>query len=62
MCSTRARLRPAPRNYLHDHGISTDTLAKVTAKNFRHGALHPNVFRHKPISEEDIVAATILTT
>ena len=38
--------------YLHDHGISTETLAKVAAKNFRNGALNPNAFRRKPMSEE----------
>ena len=41
--------------YLHDHGISTGTLAKVAAKNFRNGALNPNAFRRKPMSEEDIL-------
>ena len=42
--------------YLHDHGISTHTLAKVAAKNFRNGVLNPNAFRRKPISEEAILA------
>lgn len=41
--------------YLHDHGISQQTMAKVAAKNFRNGALNPNAFRRKPISEEDIL-------
>src|ERR1700712_2311815 len=46
--------------YLHDHGISTGTLAKVAAKNFRNGALNPNAFRRKPISEEAILASPVL--
>jgi acetyl-CoA acetyltransferase len=46
--------------YLHDHDISTDTLAKVAAKNFRNGALNPNAFRRKPISEEAILASPVL--
>src|ERR1700734_1295576 len=46
--------------YLHDHGISTHTLAKVAAKNFRNGGLNPNAFRRKPISEEAILASPIL--
>src|ERR1700691_3693197 len=46
--------------YLHDHGISTHTLAKVAAKNFRNGVLNPNAFRRKPISEEAILASPIL--
>jgi acetyl-CoA C-acetyltransferase len=47
-------------HYLHQHGISEETLAKVAAKNFRNGALNPNAFRRKPISEEDIMASPVL--
>ena len=36
--------------YMHDHGISHETLAKVAAKNYRNGALNPNAFRRKPMS------------
>src|SRR5215212_8686642 len=46
--------------YLHDHGISQATLAKVAAKNFRNGALNPNAFRRKPIAEEEILNSTML--
>jgi acetyl-CoA C-acetyltransferase len=46
--------------YLHDHGISAQTLAKVAAKNFRNGALNPNAFRRTPISEEQILASPVL--
>ena len=46
--------------YLHDHGISQTTLAKVAAKNFRNGALNPNAFRRKPIAEDDILNSTML--
>src|SRR6202008_949026 len=46
--------------YLHDHGISQDTLAKVAAKNFRNGALNPNAFRRKPIPEHEILNSTML--
>ena len=46
--------------YLHDHGISQETLAKVAAKNFRNGALNPNAFRRKPISEEEILNSPVL--
>jgi acetyl-CoA C-acetyltransferase len=46
--------------YIHDHGISQETLAKVAAKNYRNGALNPNAFRRKPISEEDILNSPIL--
>ncbi|HEV7421607.1 MAG TPA: thiolase family protein [Mycobacterium sp.] len=46
--------------YLHEHGISQETLAKVAAKNFRNGALNPNAFRRKPISEAEILNSTVL--
>ncbi|OBK86454.1 acetyl-CoA acetyltransferase [Mycolicibacter heraklionensis] len=46
--------------YLHDHGISARTLAKVAAKNFRNGALNPNAFRRKPMSEDAILDSTVL--
>ncbi|MFE3543917.1 thiolase family protein [Nocardia sp. NPDC059177] len=41
--------------YLHDYGISQQTLAKVAAKNYRNGVLNPNAFRRKPIAEQDIL-------
>ena len=46
--------------YLHDHGISQRTLAKVANKNLRNGALNPNAFRRKPIAEEDILNSPML--
>jgi acetyl-CoA acetyltransferase len=46
--------------YIHEHGISQATLAKVAAKNFRNGSLNPNAFRRKPLSEEDILASPVL--
>ena len=46
--------------YLLDHGVSQRTLAKVAAKNFRNGALNPNAFRRKPISEDDILNSAML--
>ena len=46
--------------YIHEHGISQETLAKVAAKNFRNGALNPNAFRRKPISEEEILSSPVL--
>jgi acetyl-CoA acetyltransferase len=47
-------------HYIHKHGISQETLAKVAAKNFRNGALNPNAFRRKPIPEEDILNSAML--
>jgi acetyl-CoA acetyltransferase len=46
--------------YMQEHGISRATLAKVAAKNYRNGALNPNAFRRKPLSEEEILASPVL--
>jgi acetyl-CoA acetyltransferase len=47
-------------HYLHTHGISQETLAKVAAKNFRNGELNPNAFRRKPIGEDEILNSKVL--
>jgi len=46
--------------YMHDHGISHDSLARVAAKNYANGALNPNAYRRKPLSEEQILASPML--
>jgi acetyl-CoA acetyltransferase len=46
--------------YMHEHGISASTLAKVAAKNYRNGVQNPNAFRRKAISEEEILESPML--
>src|SRR3546814_2607963 len=46
--------------YMHDHGVTAATLAKVAAKNYRNGSLNPKAFRRNPVSEEDILASPML--
>lgn len=46
--------------YINDHGISQRTLARVAAKNYRNGALNPNAFRRKPMSEDAILESPTL--
>src|SRR3954449_8447458 len=41
--------------YMHDYGISHETLAKVVNKNLRTGALNQNASREKPMAEEAIL-------
>ena len=53
-------LRYEGKPLLHDHGISQRTLGKVAAKNLRNGALNPNAFRRKPISEDEILNSAML--
>ena len=47
-------------HYLHEHGISQQTLARVANKNFRNGTLNPNAFRRKEISVEEILNSPVL--
>jgi acetyl-CoA acetyltransferase len=46
--------------YMHDHGISSRTLARVAAKNYRNGALNPYAFRRAAIAEDDILSSRML--
>ena len=42
------------QRYMHEHGITANTLAKVAAKAFRNGSLNDNAWRRKPLTEEEI--------
>ncbi|RAV02799.1 thiolase family protein [Mycolicibacter senuensis] len=46
--------------YMHDHGVSEQTLARVAAKNFANGALAPHAWRRKPMSTEAILASPVV--
>src|SRR5262245_18784080 len=46
--------------YMHDHGISPATRARVAAKIYRNGARNPNAFRRKPLSEAEILGSRML--
>ena len=48
--------------YMHDHGISEQTLARVSAKNFAHGALADHAWRRKPMSVETILESPIVNS
>jgi acetyl-CoA C-acetyltransferase len=47
--------------YMHEHGITERSLAKVPAKAFRNGALNPMAWRRKPMSEEEILSSAMLS-
>ena len=47
--------------YMHEYGITHETLAKVAAKAFRNGAMNPMAWRRKPMSEEEILASPMLS-
>lgn len=46
--------------YMHDHGISEETLARVAAKNFRNAAGNDKAWRRTPLSVEEILASPVL--
>lgn len=46
--------------YLHDHGITAQTLAQVAEKAYANGALNPNAHRRQPISAADVLASRML--
>lgn len=47
--------------YMELHDISHNTLAKVSAKAFRNGALNENAWRRQPFSEEHILESEMLS-
>ena len=48
------------QRYMHEHGITAASLAKVAAKAFRNGARNPNAWRRIPLSEPQILAAPMV--
>ena len=48
------------QKYMHDYGISSRTLARVSEKAFQNGALNPNAWRRTPVSVEDIENAMMI--
>lgn len=48
------------QRYMHDYGITPQTLARVAAKNYRNGVLNPNAFRRSPLTEEQILESRMV--
>ena len=46
--------------YMHDHGITEETLARVAAKNSENGALTPHAWRRKAISIEAVLGSPVV--
>lgn len=46
--------------YMHDHGISPQTLARVVAKNLRNGSKNELAWRRNALADEEILAAPYL--
>ena len=48
------------QRYMHEHGISERSLARVAAKNFRNASANPKAWRREPLTEEAILASPVL--
>ena len=46
--------------YMHDHGITSGTLAAVAEKNYRNGSLNPHAHRRKPLTSEEILGSRMV--
>lgn len=49
------------QKYMHDYGISSDTLAKVSEKAFINGSLNPNAWRRQPVDVETIATSMMVS-
>jgi acetyl-CoA C-acetyltransferase len=47
--------------YMHDHGITNSTLAKVGVKAFHNASLNENAWRRVPMSEDQVANAAMLS-
>ncbi|WP_037568522.1 thiolase family protein [Phaeacidiphilus oryzae] len=43
------------RRYIHDHGITSETLAQVAEKAYRNGELTPEAWRRKPVTAAEVL-------
>ena len=48
------------QKYMHDHGITSDSLARVAEKAYENGALNPNAWRRTPIGLDEIKNSTMV--
>ena len=49
------------QKYMHDYGISAQTLARVSEKAFINGSLNPNAWRREPVSAEDVANSLMVS-
>lgn len=48
------------QKYMHDYGISNETLVKVAEKAFINGSKNPNAWRTQPVSAEEIASSMMV--
>ena len=42
------------QKYMHEHGITEDSLIRVAVKNFKNGSLNPNAWRRKALTYDEV--------
>ena len=47
--------------YMHQYGISPSTLAKVSVKAMKNGAMNPMAWRQRELTEEEVLNSTMLS-
>ncbi len=48
------------QRYMHDYGITEDTLVRVAVKNFNNGSKNPNAWRRRPFSYQDVAESMMV--
>ncbi len=48
------------QRYMHDHGTTAETLARVAVKNYANAALNPDAFRRTPLTVEQVLGSRML--
>jgi acetyl-CoA acetyltransferase len=48
------------QRYMHEYGISEDTLVRVAVKNYRNGAMNPNAWRRRALSYEEVAESPMV--
>lgn len=48
------------QRYMHEFGISEETLARVAVKNFKNGAMNENAWRREAFSFEDVATSAMV--
>jgi acetyl-CoA C-acetyltransferase len=48
------------QRYMHDHGVSSDTLVRIAEKAYHNGALNPNAWRREPVAFDAIKHSTMV--
>jgi acetyl-CoA acetyltransferase len=49
------------QRYMHEHGITPSTLAKVAVKAFQNGSENPNAWRRAPMTEEQVASSMMVS-